>query len=104
MHHDGEVNCVAFNPKGDLLLSASADFTARIWHAATAKPIGPALRHGQDVTAVSASPDGRVVATISDDYTAGLWAMPNPITDDPDQVRRGRGWNGTGHAAGRSLT
>jgi WD40 repeat protein len=88
MHHDGEVNCVAFHPKGDVLLSASTDFTARLWHAATAKPIGPALRHAQDVSAVSCSPDGRIVATISDDNSAGLWAMPVPVTDDPNQIWR----------------
>ena len=84
----GELNCVTFNPKGDLLLTASTDFTARIWHVATAKRIGPACRSMQDVSAVSCSPDGRIVGTISDDNTAGLWSMPVPVTDDPDQVWR----------------
>src|SRR5206468_3339164 len=54
---------------------------ARLWDAATGRPIGPPLEHRATVTAVAFSPDGRTLVTGSRDRTARLWdaATGRPI-------------------------
>ena len=88
MQHDGEVNCVTFHPKGDLLSIREHRLYGPHLACGDRQTHRSRLAARQDVTAVSCSPDGRIVGTISDDYSAGLWAMPRPVTDDPDQVWR----------------
>ena len=58
-----------------------ADNTARLWDAATGRPIGEPLEHQQVVEAVAFSPDGKSVLTGSADGTARLWdaATGRPI-------------------------
>jgi uncharacterized coiled-coil protein SlyX len=71
--HDSQVNAVAFSPDGRTVLTGSSDQTARLWDAATGKPIGEPLRHDGSVSAVAFSPDGRTVLTGSGFRTARLW-------------------------------
>jgi hypothetical protein len=78
---------VAFSPDGLLLLTGSLDKTARIWSAATGKPIGPPLSHDEAVMGVAFSPDGNSIITGSLDRTARLWAMPAPLTEEPERVQ-----------------
>jgi len=56
MTHQGDVNAVAFSPDGKLAITGSADHTARIWDAATGRPLVPALRHENVVTRVAVQP------------------------------------------------
>src|SRR5207237_1149031 len=55
------------------LLTGSFDNTARLWEAATGKPLGPPLVHQGPVVAVAFCPDGKTVLTGSRDATARLW-------------------------------
>ena len=49
----------AFSPDGQRIVTASDDKTARIWDAATGKPIGEPLKgHEDDVYSAAFSPDG----------------------------------------------
>ncbi|HEV3259344.1 MAG TPA: protein kinase [Gemmataceae bacterium] len=73
LQHQGPVWAVAFSPDGKTVLTGSADYTARLWEARTAKPLGPPLQHRNRVTAVAFSPDGKTVLTGSSDATAQLW-------------------------------
>ena len=79
--HQGSVLVVAFSPDGKTVLTASNDYSARLWDAATAEPIGPPLQHQSSVSAAAFSPDGKRVITGSADRTAQLWdaATGRPI-------------------------
>jgi len=79
--HQDAVWAVAFSPDGKAVLTGSADNTARLWDAATGKPIGQPLAHKGAVNAVAFSPDGKAILTGSADGTARLWdaATGKPI-------------------------
>jgi WD40 repeat protein/energy-coupling factor transporter ATP-binding protein EcfA2 len=71
--YDG-VMSAAFSPDGKRIVTASRDMTARVWDAATGKPIGEPLKgHGDVVRSAAFSPDGRRIVTASDDTTARIW-------------------------------
>ncbi len=72
---------MAFSPDGRTVLTASWDRTARLWDAATGRPIGQPMTHDDWVSSVAFSPDGRTILTGSYDRTARLWdaATGEPI-------------------------
>jgi WD40 repeat protein len=67
------VYAVAFRPDGKAVLTGSYDRTARLWDAATGRPLGDPLTHQDPVVAVAFRPDGKAVLTGSRDGTARLW-------------------------------
>jgi WD40 repeat protein len=73
--HTGGVGAVAFSPDGKLVLTGSADNTARLWEAATGKPVATLSGHTIGVRVVAFSPDGKLVLTGSGDNTARLWEL-----------------------------
>ena len=62
-------------------MTASLDGTARLWDAASGKPIGEPMKHEEEVYSAQFSPDGQRVVTASADNTARLWdaASGKPI-------------------------
>src|SRR5436305_1254683 len=70
--HAGGVHAVAFSPDGKLALTSGNDNRARLWDAATGKPLAQ-LPHQGSVRALAFSPDGRLILTGSLDRTAQLW-------------------------------
>ena len=81
MEHEDWVFSAYFSPDGQRVVTASKDRTARLWDAATSKPIGQPMRHKRLVTAAYFSPDGQRVVTASKDGTARIWdaATSKPI-------------------------
>jgi hypothetical protein len=72
--HEYAVNGAAFSPDGKLLVTASTDKSARLWHVGTGKPIGmPFVGHTDRVTSAAFSSDGMRIVTTSADRTARIW-------------------------------
>jgi hypothetical protein len=93
LHVGGPVIRVAFSPDGKAVLTGTYDGTnrksginvtagiARLWDAATGRPIAAPMQHRSSLWNVAFSPDGKTVLTCSDDGTARLWdaATGRPI-------------------------
>jgi hypothetical protein len=78
LQHQGPITDVAFSPDGRLLLTGSADGTARLWDTATGKPVGPPVQHGAPVDVVAFSPTGRAALIGGKNAYARLVRIPEP--------------------------
>jgi WD40 repeat protein len=76
------VRTAEFSPDGGRVVTTS-EGPARLWYAATGKPIGEPMKHEDGVNSARFSPDGQRVVTTSHDKTARLWDATNgkPIGD-----------------------
>jgi WD40 repeat protein len=72
--HQGDVTSAAFSPDSKWVVTTSTDGTARVWDAATGRPLH-VLYGGRAVTVYAAafSPDGKWLVTAADDWTARVW-------------------------------
>ncbi|MBA0801950.1 hypothetical protein Gohar_012287, partial [Gossypium harknessii] len=80
--HQGEVNCVKWDPTGSLLASCSDDITAKIWCMKQDKYIHDLREHSKEIYAIRWSPTGPgtnnpnqqlILASASFDSTVKLW-------------------------------
>lgn len=65
--HDHLANQCRFSPSGRLLVSASSDYSARVWSVPSLQPLARLNGHGDDVEMAVFSPDETRVATASRD-------------------------------------
>ncbi|PPD75340.1 hypothetical protein GOBAR_DD27739 [Gossypium barbadense] len=80
--HQGEVNCVKWDPTGSLLASCSDDITAKIWCMKQDKYVHDLREHSKEIYAIRWSPTGPgtnnpnqqlTLASASFDSTVKLW-------------------------------
>jgi WD40 repeat protein len=71
--HEGRVVDAEFSPRGQLLVTASTDGTARVSRIATATPAAPLIGHTNAVTSAVFDAAGDFVVTASTDKTARVW-------------------------------
>jgi WD40 repeat protein len=72
------VVCIDFSADGHYLVTCSADDLltksyARVWDAASGRPVSPPLHHGDGIRSAAFSPDARRIVTASEDFTARVW-------------------------------
>jgi WD40 repeat protein/energy-coupling factor transporter ATP-binding protein EcfA2 len=96
--HASGVNFAEYSPDGQLLATASQDWTARIWDANSGREVAVLEGHEGPVRRVSWSPDGRWVVTAGEDHTARIWAFATG-----EQVQELKGHTGKVYAAVFSL-
>jgi WD40 repeat protein/uncharacterized caspase-like protein len=71
--HNGVVNCLAYNPTGTRLASASGDKSVKIWDVTTGRELHTLTGHTGEVFCVAYSPDGTRLASGSADQSVRLW-------------------------------
>lgn len=71
--HSRAVASVKFSPTGELLATAAADQTARLWNHATGQELRLLQGHTQGINDVCWSPGGNYLCTASDDHTLKFW-------------------------------
>lgn len=84
--HRLKVNHAEFSPDGRRVVTASRDFSSRVWDARTGKPLTESMIHRDAVRFAHFSPDGRRILTVTDDFQARLWdATTGQPTGQPMQ-------------------
>jgi WD40 repeat protein len=73
--HENVIFGLAFSRDSRLLISGSADDTARLWDTATGTSLHTLRGHKDHIYAVAFSPDGRLAVTGSFDHTLRLWRV-----------------------------
>lgn len=103
--HEGAVRSAAFSPDGKFVATSSWDKTARVWEAATGKPVSILGGHDAPVPYVAFSPDGQFIVTASHDRKARVWGdwqsnTPRVIAtlEEPGQL-----WSATFSPDGRYI-
>jgi WD40 repeat protein len=71
--HRSDVTAIAFDRRGRLVATASADRTARVWDAFTGRTIAALGGHDDSVTAVAFGSDSRTIVTGSFDESARVY-------------------------------
>ena len=77
-HTDG-VSSVGYSPNKKLIVSASEDYTIRIWDAQTGRTMNILEGHSYDVNSVTFSPDGKHIVSASYDNTVRIWDVETGI-------------------------
>ncbi|MFN0009505.1 MAG: protein kinase domain-containing protein [Planctomycetota bacterium] len=73
LRHEGAVEDACFSTSGELVLTASADGTARVWSASDGLARGDPLRHPARVLSCAFDPSGELILTVCEDGRARLF-------------------------------
>jgi WD40 repeat protein len=78
--HESAVAAVAWSPDGRYLATTGEDRTARMWEAASGRPLNTLRGHSNWVTAVTVSHDGTKLATGGNDAAVRVWDSAGKLT------------------------
>ena len=93
VRHEDTIKSCRLSPDGKLLLTASADGTARLWDAESGAPKNNIIfRHDGEVLAANFSHDATLIVTAGKDGTARIWSSSDgsevtPALQHDDDVR-----------------
>ena len=73
--HTGRLQSVAISSDQKLVLTGSADKTAKLWEAETGREIRTLKGHSGEVSFTAISPDNKLALTAGDDKTVRLWNL-----------------------------
>lgn len=77
--HDHLANHCAFNPAGDLLVTSSSDYTARLWSVPDMALVAVLNDHQDDVEMSVFHPDHDLVATASRDHLVRVYGLDGAL-------------------------
>jgi toxoflavin biosynthesis protein ToxC len=78
-YHDHLANQCAFSPDGRYLVSASSDYTARLWELPTMRLQAVLIGHNDDVEMAAFNSSGSLIATCSRDHTIRVFGLDGVI-------------------------
>jgi WD40 repeat protein len=78
-NHDHLVNQCDFDPRGEFLVTASSDYSARLWSLPGLRLSKVLLGHDDDVVKAAFSPSGDLIATCSYDATLGIYGRDGTL-------------------------
>ncbi len=76
--HGAKVHKVTFSPNGQIVATASADTTVKLWQR-DGRLLKTLTGHRRAVYGVTFSPDGQTIASTSDDRTVKLWKLDGTL-------------------------
>src|SRR5579859_3397676 len=93
LQHADRVTWAQFSPDGLLIVTTSADRTARVWDAATGSLVAGPFQHDQEINWADFSSDGQWLVTASLDKTARVWDIKTGKPIGPPLVHEADIWN-----------
>ncbi len=81
--HRGRVLRMAFSPDNRILATGGVGCGARLWEAATGRPLTPPLGAGYEVSAIEFSPDSQFLLACSRDGSVRVWRTARPGGGEP---------------------
>jgi WD40 repeat protein len=85
--HDGNINCMALSPDGQVLVTGSKDCKVKVWDLRSGVELASLSGHWEQVTSVAISPDGRQIISGSYDGSVRMWALPSaPLRERPNPL------------------
>ena len=100
--HGDQVYRAIFSHSSQLIASASADNTVRVWDAQTGEALRTLRGHQDEVYRVQFSPDDRMIASGGRDDTVKLWQPTSKLGADPNDLAEF--WRGEDDALLKTLT
>ena len=79
--HSESINCVAFTPNQQILVSGSEDNSIKLWDLATGECLATLEEHEAAVKSLAITPDGQLLVSGSADNTIKLWQLPDNASE-----------------------